>query len=208
MSERRPHAPLRPRTRSATALWLLEELGEPYDLEVVLLASGHHKTPAFLAMNPMGKSRWWWIGRVVPELGAIAIHLADRYPRLAWRPPSTTPSGPDFLRWVFFSSAIFEPALAQKFFGWTPPGEHRRVGLLRRDDPGGHRRRAAGARCWATTLTTADVLVASGLGFGMRFGAIPPRGPLHAYVQRAFERPAYARCQAIEAREGARFPPA
>ncbi|MCA9525171.1 MAG: glutathione S-transferase family protein [Myxococcales bacterium] len=198
-----------PRSRSATALWLMEELGEPYTLESFSLATGHHKTPAFLAINPMGKvPAVVDHGRAVAELGAIAIHLADRYPAAGLAPAIDHPQRPDYLRWIFFSSAIFEPALAQKFFGWTPPASTVAWGsydeMIRVATAGVQ----PGPWLLGDHFTAADVLVASGLGFGMRFGAIPAEGPLHAYVTRATDRPAYARAQAIEAREGARFPPA
>ena len=44
-----------PRTRSFTALWLLEELGVGYELDSFDLNSGRHKQPDYLALNPMGK---------------------------------------------------------------------------------------------------------------------------------------------------------
>ena len=44
-----------PRTRSFTALWLLEELGVPYVLESFSLAEKRQKSPEHLALNPMGK---------------------------------------------------------------------------------------------------------------------------------------------------------
>ena len=44
-----------PRTRSAGVLFLLEELGAPYQLEVLNRKAGEHREPAFLAINPMGK---------------------------------------------------------------------------------------------------------------------------------------------------------
>ena len=44
-----------PRTRSFTALWLLEELGVPYALESFDLNGGRNQEPDYLALNPMGK---------------------------------------------------------------------------------------------------------------------------------------------------------
>jgi glutathione S-transferase len=34
---------------------MLEEVGEPYELEVLSFEGGEHKTPEFLGKNPMGK---------------------------------------------------------------------------------------------------------------------------------------------------------
>ena len=64
-----------PRTRSFTALWLLEELGQPYELESFDINTGRHKRPDFLALNPMGKVPVViHAGTPVSELGAIAIY--------------------------------------------------------------------------------------------------------------------------------------
>ncbi|MEM1418965.1 MAG: glutathione S-transferase N-terminal domain-containing protein, partial [Myxococcota bacterium] len=69
-----------PRTRSFTALWLLEELGLPYRLESFAIHTGRHRQPDFLALNSLGKVPVVVDGDVaVPELGAIAIYLADKY---------------------------------------------------------------------------------------------------------------------------------
>ena len=48
-------------SRSQRVLWLLEELGVPYEVHLhqrdaqTMLAP-----PALLAVHPLGKSRWWW----------------------------------------------------------------------------------------------------------------------------------------------------
>jgi glutathione S-transferase len=42
-------------SRSISTRLLLEELGAPYDLQVLNLQSGENRQPAFLGINPMGK---------------------------------------------------------------------------------------------------------------------------------------------------------
>src|SRR5712692_10383057 len=44
-----------PRTRSFSALWLMEETGQPYERVLTDLSKGAQKTPEFLAINPMAK---------------------------------------------------------------------------------------------------------------------------------------------------------
>lgn len=104
-----------PRTRSFSALWLVEELGHDYRLQSFAMASRHHKSPEFMQMNPMGKVPVVVVGETpVSELGAIAIYLADRFPEAKLAPGVEDPQRADFLRWVFFASAIMEPALGEK----------------------------------------------------------------------------------------------
>ena len=44
-----------PFTRAATTVWMLEEVGVPYDLKFIDVMAGKHKLPEILALNPMGK---------------------------------------------------------------------------------------------------------------------------------------------------------
>ncbi len=65
-------------SRSATARWMLEEVGEPYDIEVLELGQGDQHKPAYLAINPMGKVPALADGDViVTEVAAICCYLAD-----------------------------------------------------------------------------------------------------------------------------------
>lgn len=196
-----------PRTRSFGALWLLEELGVPYQLESFNLASGRHKQPDYLAIHPMGKvpavvDR----GVSVSEMGAIAIYLADRYPAARLAPSIEAPERAAYLRWIFFASAILEPALAEKFNKWEPrPTQHAWGSFDQMLSIATEGTRGAG---WLVGdhFTAADLMVANGLRFAMMFGAIAKEGSIADYVARATARDAFVRASAIEAREGERFP--
>lgn len=196
-----------PRTRSFTALWLLEEFGLTYALESFDLSKGRHKQPDYLKLNPMGKVPMLVDrGTAVPELGAIAIYLADRYPAAGLAPAPDDARRPDFLRWIFFASAIIEPSLGERMFGWTPAPSSLAWGsfdeMIRVVTAG------ISSSDWllGESFSAADVLVGAGLRFGMMFGAIPAEGPIADYVARCSARDAFKRAEAIEAREGARFP--
>jgi glutathione S-transferase len=197
-----------PRTRAFTALWLLEELGLDYRLESFDLGSGRHKQPDFLALNPMGKVPVV-VDRSVPvsELGAIAIHLADRYPEARLAPAIDGSQRPSYLRWVFFASAIMEPALAEKFFQWQVPASRVAWGSFAQMLEVVTAGVSQGPWLLGDTFTAADVLVGSGLRYAQLFGAIPREGATGDYVGRLVERAAFQRAAAIEERERKRFPP-
>jgi glutathione S-transferase len=55
-------------------------------------------------------------------------------------------------------------------------------------------------------FSAADVIVGAGARFGVMFGAIEKTGPIADYVARLTAREAFERAQAIEQREGERFP--
>jgi glutathione S-transferase len=42
-------------SRSSIVRWMLEELGEPYDIHLLSLAKSEQSAPGYLAVNPMGK---------------------------------------------------------------------------------------------------------------------------------------------------------
>lgn len=197
-----------PRTRAWTALWLLEELGRPYTLESFSLATGRHKQADYLAMNPLGKVPLvLHAGQAVSELGAIAIYLADRFPEAQLAPAIDDPRRADFLRWCFFSSAIIEPAFAQRFMQWEIRPSTAAWGSFEQ------MLEVATAGCtqaapWllGEQFTAADVLVGSGLEFGVKFNILPKDGPIAAYTARCMARAAAVRATAIETREGERFP--
>src|SRR5258708_35792147 len=42
-------------SRSSVGLWMLEEIGEPYDIHLLSMRKGTNREPAYLAVNPMGK---------------------------------------------------------------------------------------------------------------------------------------------------------
>ena len=44
-----------PRSRSFSALWLMEETGQPYERVLTDITTGAQRSPEYLAINPMGK---------------------------------------------------------------------------------------------------------------------------------------------------------
>ncbi len=99
-------------SRSFTPRWLLEELGVPYAVKTLRLGRGDHKTRAYLRVNPMGKVPALTDGEVrVTENPAICLYLADRYGMGTLAPAVDDPRRGDFLRWMVFSTAVFEPAI-------------------------------------------------------------------------------------------------
>lgn len=196
-----------PRSRSFTALWLLEELGVPYELESFDLSSNHHKTEVFFALNPMGKVPVVVAqGVPVSELGAIAVYLTDRYRKIVLSPDITGPERAAFLRWVFFSSGIMEPAFGEKFFKWNVPASSVAWGSFDDMLKTLHAGVQKGPYLLGDTFSAADIIVGATTRFGVMFGAIPSEEPITRYLALLSERPAFKRAEAIEARESARFP--
>ena len=79
-----------PQSRGRIARWMLEEVGQPYKVEVMDYASTM-KGPEYLAINPMGKVPALRHGdAVVTESAAICAYLADAFPQAGLAPPPTS----------------------------------------------------------------------------------------------------------------------
>ena len=69
------------------AHWMLEEVGAPHRIVPIDFAKNEHKTPDFLALNPMGKlPTIVHRGTVVTETAAIIAYLADTFPQAGLAP--------------------------------------------------------------------------------------------------------------------------
>jgi glutathione S-transferase len=75
-----------PMSRGRVVRWMLEEIGEPYKVEVLDYTSTM-KGADYLAINPMGKVPALRHGdAVVTETAAICAYLADAFPRAQLAP--------------------------------------------------------------------------------------------------------------------------
>ena len=93
-----------PMSRGRVARWMLEEVGQPYKTEIVDYASTM-KSPAYLAINPMGKVPALRHGDVVvTETPAICAYLADAFPQARLAPPPGHRLRAPYYRWLFFAA--------------------------------------------------------------------------------------------------------
>ena len=83
---------------------VLEELGQPYRREVMSTAAGDHRTPAFLAVNPMAQIPALRLpdGTIVTESGAMVAHLCDAHPEAGLLPAPGTSGRAEAYRWLFW----------------------------------------------------------------------------------------------------------
>ena len=114
-----------PMSRGQTVRWMLEEVGQPYDTEILDYATTMKAEP-YLSINPMGKvPAIRHNGRVVTEVAAICCYLADAFPEANLAPPPADRA--DYYRWIFFTSGPIEAAFSNKAAGWEPTPERQRM---------------------------------------------------------------------------------
>lgn len=102
-----------PGTRAVRARWMLEELGIDYDLHVVDLRAGEHKTAEHVKLHPLGKVPALEIdGAVIFESLAILLYLADRFWEKDLAPVvEERRARADYLAWMALSTGTLEPAV-------------------------------------------------------------------------------------------------
>ena len=113
-----------PMSRGRIVHWMLEECGAPYDVKVLDFEKREHKTPEYLAINPMGKiPAIVHRGTVVTEAAAICAYLADAFPQAGLAPSTSDPARGTYYRWMFFGAGCLEPALVDKLSARPPAQE-------------------------------------------------------------------------------------
>lgn len=184
-----------PRTRASRVLWLLEELGEPFEVVEIDLGDPQARAdPEFMEASPMRKVPAISDDEVhMADSAAIGLYLADLYPDAGLAPPIDAPERGRYLFWMTFTPGVIEPAMAERFNGWevNPAAigwgnfdlmiETLQSGLQ------------PGPWLLGETFSAADVLVGSSVNFMRLFGILPDNAVLHEYVDRCLARPAYSR---------------
>src|SRR5271169_3116471 len=116
-----------PQSRGRIARWMLEEDGQPYKAEVLDFATSA-KSPAYLAINPMGKVPALRHGdAVITETAAICAYLADAFPQAKLAPPPGDRLRAPYYRWLFFTAGPVEAATSNKALGFVVPPERERM---------------------------------------------------------------------------------
>jgi glutathione S-transferase len=186
-----------PASRAFTPRWLLEELELPYNVKSIDLRRGIQKSAKFRSINPMGKVPALRDGKVkVAENPAICIYLADRYSYGDLAPALDHPLRGDYLRWMVFSTAVFEPAIyvdLDSAEGASGRGWGDRATVIEVLDDA----LSQGNWLLGDRFSAADVMLGSLLSVALFNNRVAAPSPaLVAYAKRLGERPAFKRAAA------------
>jgi glutathione S-transferase len=189
-----------PMSRGRIVRWMLEEVGAPYRTEIMEYESSM-KSPAYLAINPMGKVPAIRHGDVVvTECAAICAYLADAFPNAGLAPPHGDKARGPYYRWLFFGAGPVEAATSNKMLGVDTTGKERQMGygslalvLDALEAAVSDSDYVAGDQ-----FTAADVYTGSQIGWGMQFGSLEKRPAFERYWERIGNRPAAVRAREID----------
>jgi glutathione S-transferase len=191
-----------PRSRSTRFLWLLEELGAPYEVMRVDVrrANGsgardsrnphpHGQVPALLDDDVL-----------VTESAAIALYLTDKLPDAGLGPMVSDPLRGPYLTWLAYYAGVLEPTITNHWKGRTATDEGDKAAYEALDE----RLRSTLERTpWllGDRFSAADILFVSLLQFARQ--ALPPHAVYDDWLARANARPALARALAKDDVPGA-----
>jgi glutathione S-transferase len=187
-----------PRSRSSRFIFLLEELGAPYEVAKVSIRRGdgsgaldsgnphpHGKVPAIRDGETL-----------VYESVAVALYLTDKFPQAGIGPVVGDPHRGAYLTWLAYYAGVMEPAWTSAFMkadvprgtaGWVKTEEVMElVNATLSKSP----------FILGEKFSAADILIGTTFQLFMGSPLLPKTDLLQAYVQRVVERPAFARAAA------------
>ncbi len=188
-----------PRTRSLRVLWLLEELGTPYELRTLPFTAENLKSAEYLRINPLGKLPAIQDGDVqMFESGAIVEYLVEQYGNGRLAPAPGTPARATYLQWLHFGEASAMPPISELAQHTMFKPESERIAAVIPDAQ-------ARIQTWLSAVepalagrdylcggefTAADVMMGYSLLLTKWFGLLGDRPNLAAYLARLEARPA------------------
>ena len=192
-----------PKSRSDSIVWLLEELGVPYETKSVNIrrADGTgERDPA--NPHPHGKvPALVHDGHLVFESGAIMLYLTDLFPEAGLGPRVGDAKRGEYLSWLFYRAGVFEPALLMRrlevkhvygMMGWGPAEEVEAVLNETLED----RKYILGEE-----FSAADILVGGAVYYMMLFKMMSETPVLKEYTARITARPAFKRAMERDAQK-------
>ncbi|MET0309817.1 MAG: glutathione S-transferase family protein [Sphingomonas sp.] len=188
-----------PQSRGRIARWMLEEVGMPYETEVVDYGTTM-KGEDYLTINPMGKvPAIVHNGKIVTECAAICAYLAEAFPGAGLAPRADERA--DYYRWLFFAAGPVEQAVTNHAAQFVPkPEQGRMFGYGNYDLTVDVLEAAVSAHPYIAgdRFTAADVYVGSAVGWGTMFGTLPKRDAFTAYFARLSGRDAFKRAAQLD----------
>ena len=184
-----------PNSRATSILWLLEELGVPYETEIVDINAEGGAPEKYRAIQPHKKvPAIQHEGVVITERAAISIYLTERFPEAKLSPPVGDPKRGPFLSWMVYVDSVIDPALAAKGLGFQYAKRSTSYGSF--DDMLAHVERTLTAHPYALgeAFSAVDTQLGMAIYWALELVKVFPDKPVFRdYLKRIAARPAFQR---------------
>ncbi|MEM7540729.1 MAG: glutathione S-transferase family protein [Pseudomonadota bacterium] len=187
-------------TRSGRIVWLLEELGLPYELNKLEFSQADLKSNTHRARHPLGRIPVLEDGEVtIFESGAIVEYVLARHAPGKLKPAVDSPRYPAFLQWFHYCEGMVMPPIniivvQTKLL----PPERRSEDALNQAQKlltkslGPVNGALAGREYLAGEFSAADIMLGHAMYMSRRLGCVADElSELHAYIERIAARPAF-----------------
>ena len=191
-----------PNTRSVRAIWLMEELGLPYEIEIYKLGDPAMRAPDYLKVHPMGRVPALEDGDVtVFESGAIVEYVLARHGEGRLRPAAESPEFPSYLQWLHYAEGMIMPPVNTIVVETIllPPEARNDEDVARATKLLGRMLSAVdahmdGREYLAGDFSGADIMTGHACTVARRLGAdVSDKPNVEAYIERCNARPALQR---------------
>lgn len=195
-----------PNTRSVRIVWLLEELGLPYEVELYKLGDPAMRAPDYLKVHPMGRVPTLEDGDVtIFESGAIVEYILARHGGGRLRPAVEAPEFPTYLQWLHYAEGMIMPPVNTIVVETIllPPERRNEANAARARKLLGRMLSAvdqhlAGREYLAGEFSGADIMTGHACTVARRLGADTSDMPnVEAYIERCNARPALKKAWAV-----------
>ncbi|HEV7734251.1 MAG TPA: glutathione S-transferase [Candidatus Binatia bacterium] len=187
-------------SRSQRVLWLLEELGVPYEIETYERdAATRLAPPELFAVHPLGKSPVVTEdGVTLAESGAIVDHLIRRHGKGRFQPAVDSADYDRYVHWLHYAEgSAMLPLMLQLYImriGEAGAPLQPRIDSELANHLGYIENELAGRQFFVgDDLTGADVQMTFVLEVARMFGQLQQRPNSAAYLDRMHARPAFAK---------------
>ena len=99
-------------TSSTAAMAILEEIGQPFNMQELIWERGDTKTPEYLRVSPLGLFPALELddGTSMFESAAMVQILCDRHPEVKLAPMNDEPDRARYLQWLYYLSNTVYPS--------------------------------------------------------------------------------------------------
>ncbi|MBM3569944.1 MAG: glutathione S-transferase family protein [Alphaproteobacteria bacterium] len=193
-------------SQSDRVVWLMEELGLPYELKWYNRKADRLAPDEYLALHPAATAPVIQDGdRTLVESAAIVEYICHRYAGGRFTVGPSRPEYYDYLYWMHFNNNLLGLFFGKLALRGNPegPDAQRVAGLIQRRENGyfrhleqtlGKTPYLAGAEFTCADIMTMFVLTNLAIGLARKFDDLPNT---QAYMKRIAARPAYAKAMAI-----------
>lgn len=186
-----------PNSRSTSFVWLLEELGAPYDIrEVTIRRAGDENGLDPSNPHPHGKvPALLHDGVLIHEQVAIALYLTDLLPQAGLGPVVGDAARGPYVTWLAYYAGVIEPAFMSRFMKMQVP--RGTAGWVEVEEVIAHIENTLKDRPYllGDSFTAADLVIGGTFAFFGQSPIMPKSDSVAAYAARCADRPAFHRAR-------------